>query len=193
MYNIIKQMVNNIEPNVWVSIISLAVAMGALFFNGYQLYISNKRFLFEKRKSVYLTYKNCLINLKDFREHLDEGERFFDATSPHDIKQILLNNIDCDFLSAKRQILMYSEESYFVFKDNLQLSHFFIKYADLLSALDKYYSLVQIQSEYNNWANPLGYPPLMQPSKEAFICILNECAQISALINASRIEKLICF
>ena len=50
----------------WIPVVISIVAIG---FTGYQQFIANKQFLFDKRLHLYLTYKTLLNHQKDASLH----------------------------------------------------------------------------------------------------------------------------
>ena len=58
-------------------IIPIIISILALLFSGYQLYISNKQFLFDKRLNIYIFYENFLIHQKDATIYFNEKQMTF--------------------------------------------------------------------------------------------------------------------
>lgn len=58
------------DPNFWVSIISVCIAIFALFQSNKQIKISNKQSLFERRLEKYLIAKDLLNLFENKREHI---------------------------------------------------------------------------------------------------------------------------
>ena len=138
------------EITEWVAII---ISLLALIFSGFELYISNKQFLFDKRLKIYHIYKLLLQHQKNVKPYFDEKENFHDDMAVSQLMNdsilykssmgwnddgfILSGENHVNFLKNVEILHQYAEESYFFFED-INLKNYYDNYADLLMEIYKY-------------------------------------------------------
>lgn len=138
-------------------VIPIVISIIAVVFNGYQLFLSNKHFLFDKRLKLYLAYKNLLEHQNKVRSFLEDGPDkllshemlIAELTNDRDLSSmcdgwtkdsILLEDEDHkNFLAMIEKFRLYGDESSFVYgKCGHLLCSYFNKYADLCFKVYQY-------------------------------------------------------
>ena len=136
----------------WIPVVISIIAIG---FTGYQQFIANKQFLFEKRLCIYLIYRMLLKHQKDAALYLKNQSPeevcvvnmlivalTNDATlesgiagwnDRNDDNSLMKSESHKSFLSMIEKLRNYGTESSFVFTDKYgkNLCNYFNKYADL--------------------------------------------------------------
>ena len=136
----------------WIPVV---ISIIAIVFTGYQQFIANKQFLFEKRVYLYRIYKTLVKHQKDAALHFENkspeelcvddmliGALTNDATlesgavgwsDRNDGDSLMKTENHKSFLSMIEKLRSYGIESSFVFanKYGKNLCNYFNKYADL--------------------------------------------------------------
>ena len=197
-----------IDYQFWIPVI---VSILAIVFTGYQHFVSNKQFLFDRRISVYRMYK-ILLN------HQKEASCYVEKTSSElCVHYMLISALTNDsklslgvtgwndrddslmkpknhkaFLDMIEKLRDYGTESYFIFdKCGQKLCDYYNKYADLCF---KTYQYSILMKEFENETLRLD---VIEDKQKAFHDELNQIyvdlCKISDSIKISKLEKSISF
>lgn len=191
-------------------IIPIIISLLALLFSGYQLYISNKQFLFDKRLNIYIFYENFLIHQKDATKYFNEKPDDFCeynmiiACLTNDskletmcngwesIEPLLDNENQKNFLTKLEEIKTYGKESYFIFnKFGKELCQYFYKYADLLYKTYQYRICMKHIDKIHMTLEDAKNE--QQELHQELIQLYKDLCTISKTIDSSKLEKEILF
>lgn len=200
----------------WIPVI---ISILAILLTGYQQYISNKQFLFDKRLHLYQMYRTLLNHQKDASLHFkkESAEDFCiddmlicaltndsilesstTGWNDRDGKSLMKAENYKAFLSMIESLRGYGIESSFIFNGNQgkNLCNYFNKYADLCLKTYKYSILMKnIEAENEqlnkiNQAMSLDYVKnKQQPLHSELNQTYTDLCKISDSIKISDLEK----
>ena len=196
-------------------IIPVAISIIAVGFNGWQLFISNKQFLFEKRLHLYRRYKMLIEHQERVKIYLNGGPEDFlshemlitDLVNDSELASmcngwtseaiILEGDNHKSFLTMIEKLRICGEESSFVFgKYGFELCQYFNKYADLCNKTYQYRILRKDMDEENKKNREFGQAmPLevvlerQKPLHEGLIQTYKELCKISESIQLEKLAK----
>ena len=196
-------------------LIPVIISIVAVLFNGYQLFVSNKQFLFNKRLKLYLTYKDLLKHQDNVRIYLRDNPDdllvdnllIAELTNNSELSAmcngwmtesaLLEDNDHKNFLSMIEKLRIYGEESSFVFnKYGKNLCQYFNKYADLCFKTYKYRIYMKNMKAENNSLHMRGYALSLDtviekqlPSHKELIQTYIDLCEISKSIYLSKLAK----
>ena len=195
-------------------LIPVFISLLAIAFSGYQLFIMNQQFLFEKRMFLYRLYKTLLKHQEDARVYLNDDPDNFcvydmliaDLTNDSELESMcngwenesaLLEKSDHkNFLTTIEKIRTFGEESYFVFKIyNKELNTYFNQYANLLHKTYQYRILMK-NLDKENKSFPMDLEPTKQKQKDLhkeLICMYEDLCAISKSIDIKKVANSISF
>lgn len=190
-------------------IIPVIISVVAIVFGGYQLFVSNKQFLFEKRLKLYRKYQILLDHQKEAKICIDNSESFIDhdaliskltndnefASMCHgwNSKTPLLEPDDhIKFLSMIEALRTYGEESSFVFrKYGSELYQYFNKYADLCFETYQYRISIEHEKERIHQTDCDAVIKKQKPLGEKIIKTYADMCNISERIQMKKLAKTI--
>lgn len=205
---------NNLQ--FWIPVI---ISIIAIIFTGYQQFISNKQFLFDRRLSLYQLYKTLLKHQMDAKRYFNNKA---DDLCMHDMLINTLTNdsklslavkgwndrTDSDplmksdnhkiFLSMIEELRTYGTESSLIFYNHGQnLCNYFNEYADLCFEIYQYSILMtHIRNKNKKLNDGISLDIVKEKQKKKhkkLNQIYNNLCNISELIDLSDLRKAILF
>lgn len=190
----------------WIPVI---ISIIAIIFTGYQQFISNKQFLFDKRLSIYQLYKTLSNHQKNAGLCINESNKacqhnMLITALTNDSKLSLSVNEwedrdnDCllkmknhiAFLSMIEELRNYGTESVFIFdKHNQNLCDYFNTYADLCYKVYQY-SILMKSIENDNKEQTMSLNAVNEEQKSTHEEINRLYIQLCKLSNSIKLPEL---
>ena len=196
----------------WIPVI---ISIIAIIFTGYQQFISNKQFLFDKRLTLYQIYKTLLSHQKGANLYINESNKIcvhnrliialtndsklsssVNEWGVRDKDGFLKKENHITFLSMIEELRNYGTECSFIFNKHSQnLCDYFNKYADLCFAVYQY-SIEQYNVENDNKEQVMFLDTVnkeQEPTHEKICRLYEQLCKISNSIKLAELEKTILF
>lgn len=158
------------DPSAWLSIISAAIAIVALFQTQSQIKLSNKQHLFDRRLTDYLIAKDVINS--QIKDYIKNGESFdatkilFDMMTPEffasvkNITDVLSSYSDKEiknqFYTRLQELEKIGEEMVIIFgqKNTEPLKAFFKVYCDAARSIQSYLEFQYLQEHNISFSVP---------------------------------------
>ena len=158
------------DPSAWLSIISAAIAIVALFQTQSQIKLSNKQQLFDRRLTDYLIAKDVINS--QIKDYIKNGESFdatkilFDMMTPEffasvkNITDVLSSYSDKEiknqFYTRLQELEKIGEEMVIIFgqKNTEPLKAFFKVYCDAARSIQSYLEFQYLQEHNISFSVP---------------------------------------
>lgn len=202
--------------------IPVSISVIAIVFTGYQQFVSNKQFLFDKRLLLYGIYKMLLNhqveagryaqkNIDKFCDHymlineLTNDSKLSSSVSGWNDRKEISSLMDSDnqkeFLSMIEELRRYGTESPFVFHSyGQELCNYFNKYADLCLKVYQYSILWkgienQLKELHAKGTSMYSEDAIkkQRPLHKELNQLYKDLCDISQSISLSKLEKTILF
>ena len=156
------------DPNFWVSITSVCIAIFALFQSNKQIKISNKQSLFDKRMEIFSLTNELLENYKNYHKHIFTISEKADELAMRTLFRMFTNipslimisnslGINCDeklqreFFYRVNYLGSKAKEIEFLFDNNYQLLVDFINdYKSILIKINEQMRFIDVANTFRS-------------------------------------------